>query len=125
LHRTWAHVGCQPSIDTYGQRRTAHLYGTIGLKDASFTYWFAVVFNGHTFWAFLKRLVSKYEGRKIFGDYRQRALAQPSVRGQAMAWQQSRKDCAVSLAHLLTRVQPHGASLESNTQTGNAQSVLR
>jgi hypothetical protein len=66
LHRTWARVGCQPSIDTYGQRRTAHLYGTIGLKDASFTYWFADVFNGHTFWAFLKRLVRKYDGRKIF-----------------------------------------------------------
>jgi len=24
------------------------------------------VFNGHTFWTFLKRLVAKYRGRKIF-----------------------------------------------------------
>lgn len=66
LHRTWARVGCQPRIDTYGQRLTAHLFGTISLDSADFTYWFADVFNGHTFWTFLKRLVAKYRGRKIF-----------------------------------------------------------
>ena len=66
LHRTWARVGCQPRVDTYGQRKTAHLFATIGLHDAKFTYWFTDVFNGATFWAFLRRLVAKYRGRKIF-----------------------------------------------------------
>lgn len=38
----------------------------MGLHDARFTYWFADVFNGQTFWAFLKRLVATYRGRKVF-----------------------------------------------------------
>lgn len=66
LHRTWARVGCQPRVDTFGQRKTAHLFATIALHDARFTYWFADVFNGKTFWSFLKRLVAKYRGTKIF-----------------------------------------------------------
>jgi transposase len=47
-------------------RKTAHLFGAVGLADADFTYFFSDVFNGHTFWAFLKRLVSKYAPRKVF-----------------------------------------------------------
>lgn len=66
LYRTWSRVGCQPTVDTYGQRKTAHLFGTISLREADFSYWFAKVFNGYTFWSFLKRLVSKYKKRKIF-----------------------------------------------------------
>ena len=66
LHRTWARVGCQPRVDTFGLRKTAHLFATVALHDADFSYWFAEVFNGQTFWAFLKRLVAKYRGRKIF-----------------------------------------------------------
>ena len=66
LHQTWARVGCQPRVDTYGQRKTAHLFGAIALHDAHFTYWFADVFDGSTFWSFLKRLVTKYKGRKVF-----------------------------------------------------------
>ncbi len=66
LHRTWAPVGCQPRVDTYGERKTGHLFGAVGLHDAAFTYWFAPVFNGDTFWAFLRRLVTKYPRRKIF-----------------------------------------------------------
>lgn len=46
-------------------RKTAHLYASVGLADADFTYWFADVFNGQTFWAFLKRLVAKYNERKV------------------------------------------------------------
>lgn len=53
-------------MDTYGQRKTAHLFGAVALHDASFTYWFADVFNGVTFWSFLRRLVAKYKGRKVF-----------------------------------------------------------
>jgi transposase len=66
LHQTWAPVGQQPRVDTYGLRKTAHLYATIRLTDADFTYWFSSVFNGHTFWAFLERLVAKYAPRKVF-----------------------------------------------------------
>ena len=66
LHQTWSLVGQQPRIDTYGQRKTAHLFGAVDLVDARFTYSFADVFNGETFWQFLCRLVAKYRGRKVF-----------------------------------------------------------
>ncbi len=66
LHQTWARIGQQPRVDTYGQRKTAHLFGAINLADAAFTYSFVDVFNGITFWAFLRRLVAKYKGRKVF-----------------------------------------------------------
>jgi transposase len=56
----------QPRVDTYGQRKTAHLYGAIALHDARFTYQFAPRFNGHTFHLFLKLLVRRYRGRKLF-----------------------------------------------------------
>jgi transposase len=66
LHRTWSRVGVQPRVDTYGLRKTAHVYGAVALHDASFTYEFADVFNGKTFHQFLKRLVRRYAPRKIF-----------------------------------------------------------
>ncbi len=66
LHRTWARVGCQPRVDTYGLRKTAHLFGALRTDDADFTYAFAKVFNGETFWRFLEQLVRKYDGQKIF-----------------------------------------------------------
>jgi transposase len=53
-------------VDTFGQRKTAHLYGAIELSNGRFTYSFADVFNGTTFWTFLRRLVAKYDGRKVF-----------------------------------------------------------
>jgi transposase len=65
LHQTWSRVGVQPRVDTYGQRKTAHVYGAIALHDARFTYQFAPVFNGHTFHEFLKLLVRRYR-RKVF-----------------------------------------------------------
>jgi len=66
LHRTWARVGCQPRVNTYGERKTAHLYAAVDLWSAKFRYSFADVFNGATFWGFLKRLVVKHKGRKVF-----------------------------------------------------------
>ena len=53
-------------MDTYGLRKTAHIFGALALEDASFHYCFAPVFNGHTFHLFLKQLVEAYKGRKIF-----------------------------------------------------------
>ena len=66
LHQTWSRVGVQPRVDTFGARKTAHVYGAVALHDASFTYQFAPVFNGHTFHEFLKVLVRRYRRRKVF-----------------------------------------------------------
>ena len=33
LHRTWARVGQQPHVDTFGQRKTAHVFGVVTLED--------------------------------------------------------------------------------------------
>lgn len=65
LHRTWARVGHQPRVPTRGERKTAHIYGTIALQDASFTYQFVDVFNGKTFLGFLQTLLRRYR-RKVF-----------------------------------------------------------
>jgi len=66
LHRTWSRVGVQPRVDTYGQRKTAHIFGAVSLDEAAFAYQFAEVFNGNTFWIFLKRLVARFAPRKVF-----------------------------------------------------------
>lgn len=42
------------------------MFGAIALDTARFNYQFAPVFNGHTFHEFLKLLVRRYRGRKIF-----------------------------------------------------------
>src|SRR5262249_22813188 len=66
LHQTWARIGQQPRVDTFGQRKTAHLYGAVALGDARFTFEFADAFNAKTFLGFLKRLVRTHRGGKIF-----------------------------------------------------------
>jgi transposase len=66
LHQTWSRIGIQPRVDTFGQRKTAHVFGAVSLEDADFTYRFAPVFNGHTFHQFLLQLVSKYSSQKLF-----------------------------------------------------------
>lgn len=66
LHRTWARRGVQPQADTYGQRKTAHVFGAVTIEESPiFHYQFASVFNGVTFLDFLKLLVAKSK-RKIF-----------------------------------------------------------
>lgn len=58
LHRTWARVGVQPHVDTFGQRKTAHVFGALSLEHRpKFKYMFAEVFNGDTFLMFLQQLV--------------------------------------------------------------------
>lgn len=66
LHQTWARIGQQPRVDTYGQRKTAHVFGAVNLATANFHYRFADVFNGSTFFEFLKQIVAFYNGRKVF-----------------------------------------------------------
>jgi DDE superfamily endonuclease len=66
LHQTWSRVGKQPRVDTYGQRKTAHVFGAVALENADFTFRFADVFTGHTFHEFLLQLTDKYAPRKVF-----------------------------------------------------------
>lgn len=66
LHATWARVGAQPRVATYGLRKTAHVYGAIALDTAKFTFRFAPVFNGVTFFEFLRQVVQRHNGRKVF-----------------------------------------------------------
>jgi transposase len=66
LHHTWARVGVQPHVDTFGMRKTAHIFGALTLEERPrFHYQFAPVFNGQTFWAFLRLLVRRSR-RKVF-----------------------------------------------------------
>jgi len=66
LHRTWALVGNQPQVDTFGLRKTAHVFGALSLETKpKFRYTFADVFSGATFLDFLRQLVH-YSRRKIF-----------------------------------------------------------
>ena len=66
LHRTWARVGQQPQVDTFGLRKTAHVYGALSVEARpKFKYQFAIVFKGTTFLEFLKKLV-RHSRRKIF-----------------------------------------------------------
>lgn len=66
LHRTWAPVGRQPHVDTFGLRKTAHVFGALSLETKpKFRYAFADVFSGKTFLDFLQQLVH-YSRRKLF-----------------------------------------------------------
>lgn len=67
LHRTWSRVGVQPRVDTFGERKTAPVYGAITLeRRPHLVYQFAKVFNGATFLDFLKELISRCPRRKVF-----------------------------------------------------------
>jgi len=46
--------------------QNGHVFGAISLDDAKFTFQFAPVFNGKTFWEFLRLVVRRYNGRKVF-----------------------------------------------------------
>ena len=66
LHQTWARVGVQPRVDTFGQRKTAHIFGALSLEERPrFRYQFAAVFNAQTFLDFLMLLVHRAR-RKVF-----------------------------------------------------------
>lgn len=66
LHQTWSRIGKQPRVDTFGMRKTAHVFGAMSLEERPrFQYQFAEVFNGNTFLEFLKYLVRRTR-RKIF-----------------------------------------------------------
>jgi transposase len=67
LHVTWARVGVQPRVDTFGERKTAHVFGAMSLEHRPFfVYRFADVFSGKTFHEFLSDLVTHRPRHKIF-----------------------------------------------------------
>jgi len=120
LHRTWARRGAQPRIPTRGERKTAHVYGAIAVADARFTYAFADVFNGRTFLTFLKLLVQRYEGRKIFLIIDNGPCHNLNAEGKAWLERNAPYRLAQPVAALLARAQRHRRSLESNTTRGDA-----
>lgn len=66
LHRTWAKIGKQPRVATFGERKTAHVFGAVSLEDRPrFVHQFAERFSGATFLEFLQHLVGCFR-RKIF-----------------------------------------------------------
>lgn len=66
LHWTWARVGKQPRVDTYGNRKTGHVFGAVTIEARPrFAYQFAPIFNCGTFLTFLKKLVHRRR-RKVF-----------------------------------------------------------
>lgn len=67
LHRTWARIGEQPRVDTFGERKTAHVFGALSLEERPrLLYQFASVFNAKTFFCFLKHVVRCNRHRKVF-----------------------------------------------------------
>ena len=67
LHQTWARIGAQPRVDTYGERKTAHVFGAISIElRPRFMFAFAPKFNGATFLGFLKQIVRRSPRRKVF-----------------------------------------------------------
>lgn len=66
LHRTWARIGEQPRVATFGMRKTAHVFGAVSLEERPrFVHQFAERFSGVTFLEFLQHLVGCFR-RKIF-----------------------------------------------------------
>ena len=67
LHVTWSRVGVQPRVDTFGARKTAHVFGAVSIERRPyFVYQFAKVFNGRTFLAFLQEVARRCPRRKVF-----------------------------------------------------------
>jgi hypothetical protein len=66
LHVTWSKVGVQPRVDTFGQPKTAHVYGAVSIEHPPhFVYQFSDVFNGRTFLDFFKER-RRCPRRKVF-----------------------------------------------------------
>lgn len=120
LHRTWSRVGVQPRVDTYGQRKTAHVFGAVSLDEAAFAYEFADVFNGDTFWKFLMHLVARFAPRKVLLIIDNAPYHWLAEDGKAWLRRNRRK---LEL-HRLPGVQSDGAYMEGDAEENDPQSVL-
>lgn len=84
LHRTWSRVGVQPRVDTFGARKTAHVFGIVTLEPRPLFLWrLAPVFNAQTFLGFLKELVRRCRRRKLFLIIDNGPCHNPDADGQA------------------------------------------
>jgi transposase len=66
LYRTWARIGHQPQMVTYGKRNTQHIFGAIAVNIFNFLYKFTEVCNAITHLNFLEYMVKKFYPYKIF-----------------------------------------------------------
>jgi transposase len=66
LYRTWARIGHQPQILTYGKRNTQHVFGAVAIYTLRFLYKFAEVCNAVTYLKFLEYIIYKFYPYKIF-----------------------------------------------------------
>ena len=53
-------------MNTFGERKTAHVFGAVSVEDAELSFKFADVFNGDSFLEFLQQLVERCGRRKLF-----------------------------------------------------------
>ena len=91
LHRTWSRIGAQPRVDTFGMRKTAHVFGAVSLEaKPRMLYQFAPVFNAKTFLEFLKHIV-RFSRRKVFLILDNGACHQLDTDGKAWLAQQSHR----------------------------------
>lgn len=124
LHRTWARIGEQPHVDTFGLRKTAHVFGAVGLeKSPRFRYMFAPVFNGDTFLQFLKHLV-KRSRRKIFLILDNGPCHNLKDEGKAWLSRNSHRDRLVPAPAVLAQPQPYRRRVEGNQEANDPQPVL-
>lgn len=66
LYRTWARIGQQPQIITYGKRNTQHVFGAVSIYTLHFFYQFAETCNAITHLNFLEYVIKKIYPKKIF-----------------------------------------------------------
>ena len=85
LHRTWARVGHQPHVDTFGMRKTAHVFGALSLESArASTTCSPTVFKAADLPA-VPQVAGAPQPAQDLPHHRQRPLSQPRRGGEGMA----------------------------------------
>lgn len=64
LYRTWARVGCQPTVPVTGERHGLKVFGSVEVFAARFLYRLATVLNATTYLAYLDQLARTYFPRR-------------------------------------------------------------
>ena len=127
LHQTWARIGVQPRVDTFGMRKTAHLFGALSLEvRPRFQYQFAAVFNAQAFLDFLKQLVRRTR-RTVFLVIDNSPCHNLAADGRA--WLDARDELRVlvlgkTAPPILPGVQSHRGGVEADETADHSQHVL-
>ena len=86
LHQTWARVGCQPRVDTFGMRKTAHVFGIVTLEERPrFLLPVRARLQRRTFLDVPQGGRPSQSSPQDLPDHRQRPVPQPRRGGQALA----------------------------------------